>query len=86
MSHYPLASDPRHVVTACPVCAKKGQPGDLRGPIDGKRSAQGLFTRAYFCRVCYWDQVLVMVDDVLMRERKEQQLAAQRAKRRGVRA
>lgn len=86
LNHHPLASDPRYVVTECPVCMKKKEPhpGDLRGPIDGKRNALFLFTRAYFCRICYWDRVLVMVDDVAKREAKEAKLAVQRAKRRGV--
>jgi len=84
MSHYPVASDPRHVVLACPTCTRKQKPGNLRGPIDGNRSAQYLFTRSWYCVDCCWHQVLVMEDDHAKRADKEAKLRAQRAKRRGI--
>lgn len=82
MAHaYPLLSEASRVAVAqCPKCHSR----DIKGPHDTERSAQFLFTRAYFCRSCWWDKEVRMKDDIAERHAKEAALARknEEAKRR----
>lgn len=70
---YPLISESsRYAIKKCPKCGG----ADIRGPHDTGRSATFLFTRAWFCRACWWDKELRMRDDVAEAEEKQAQQKA----------
>lgn len=77
-----LSESKRHDVTTCPKCSSS----DIRGPHDTGRSAQFLFTRAWFCRTCWWDREVRMKDDIAeakANEEKKKEKDDAYAKRRG---
>lgn len=72
-SIYPLISESRrYAVEKCPKCSGR----DIKGPHDTERTATFLFTRAWFCRSCWWDKELRMKDDVAEAAHKEAVKAA----------
>lgn len=84
-STYPLISESaRHAVTVCPKC--RGT--NIKGPHDTGRSATFLFTRAWYCRDCWWDRELKMKDDIAEAKAKAEATAAkneaQKNRKRGV--
>lgn len=84
-THALISDSARYAVEKCPKCGSR----DIRGPHDTARSATFLFTRAYFCRTCWWDRELRMKDDVAeaaaKQAAKEKKAQLEREKRRGHR-
>lgn len=65
MSPLPVKSK-QHDTTryfTCPNCGGR----DLRGPLDKPPTPpRGHFTRAWFCRTCWWDTFIVLRDDTFL--------------------
>jgi len=82
---YRLSNERAFALTSCPKC---GSSTDLRGPIDGKRSATFLFTRAWYCVNCWWDREMQFLDDAAQAQaqhaKQEAKSKAARERRRGT--
>lgn len=73
---YPGISEAaRHNVPTCPKCGSS----DIKGPHDTGRSATFLFTRAFFCRTCWWDKEVRMKDDIAEAKAKAEKQAERNA-------
>lgn len=70
-----IAKSRAPIRAVCPKCKSR----DIKGPFDTENSAQFLFTRSYFCRVCWWDEEVGMEDDTAKAAAKAAKEAAQKA-------